>query len=116
MVLLFVSAPVVVAAFAVAPTAIQNRIAYGTFSISGPPPRVDFCGRRYYPAEPVTTETGAEVAGATQVATAPSGLPIVARLLSAGEKSAFHTDVCTMEVWVQTGANSYVPYSLSGGP
>ena len=29
--------------------AIGRRLAFGTFSTKGPPPRIDYCGRRYYP-------------------------------------------------------------------
>src|SRR5438445_2421001 len=92
MVLLLASGIVTVAIVAVAPTilpavptALHNRVAYGTFETTGAPPRVDYCGRRYYPGN--ATDTRAEVdaflakngvAGLTQVAVAPSGAPIVA--------------------------------------
>ena len=32
------------------------------------------------------------------------------------ERAAYHTNVCTMEVFVQTGPDQYLPYGLSGGP
>ncbi len=115
-VLLFVSAAATVAIFAVAPNAIHNRLMFGTFDTAGIPPRVDYCGRRYYPAERSTTETLAHVHGLTQVDTAPSGMPVVAKVMSPALKARYHTNVCTMAVWVQTGPDSYRAYALSGGP
>lgn len=124
-VLLCVAATVTIAIFAVAPTSIQNRMVYGTFSIFGTPPRVDFCGRRYYPGSAAAPESRARVdfflaengqRGLARVGTTPSGMPVVANLMSPERRSQLHTSVCTMEVWVQSGPDAYVPYGLSGGP
>lgn len=124
-VLLCVSAAVTIAIFAVAPTALQNRIQYGTFSVSGTPPRVDYCGRRYYPAPGAAQESLAQidsflaengVRGLETIGTTPSGMQVVANVMSPELKAKYHTDVCTMEVWVRAAPGAYVPYGLSGGP
>ena len=125
MVFLFASAAATVAIFAVAPTAIHDRLAFGTFDTTGPPPRVDYCGRRYYPAEQPKTETLAQVDaflarvgvhGLTQVDTAPSGIPVVTNVIPPQVRAQYHTNVCTMVLWVKTGDDAYVGYGLSGGP
>ena len=124
-VLLVVSGTVTVASFAVAPTLIRSRLAYGTFDISGAPARVDYCGRRYYPADTAHVQTLEQVdaflaedglRGLTRVDTAPSGMPIVTNVLPRDVQAHYHTDVCTMVLWVQSGPDAYVAYSLSGGP
>ncbi|TMC54796.1 MAG: hypothetical protein E6J20_02360 [Chloroflexi bacterium] len=124
-VLLFASAAVTVAIFAVAPTTFRNLLVFGTFDTAGAPPRVEYCGRTYYPADQPQTETLAQVdafldrggqRGLTQVDTAPSGRPIVTNVMPAQIRARYHTNVCTMVVWVETGSNAYVGYSLSGGP
>ena len=103
--------------------AMHNRLTYGTFSTQGPPPRVDYCGRRYYPGSSAESRSSVDAflarngAGAlTQVGTTPSGMPIVATVMSPATRAAYHTSVCTMGVWVQTGPDSYLAYGLSGGP
>ncbi len=118
------AAVIVVAAYAPkVATAINNRAVYGTFDTSGPPPRVDYCGRRYYPgdgsmtAEQVKAELRLNgLQGLNRIGTAPSGMPIVANVLPPAVRAQYHTNVCTMEVWVKTSSNSYRPYGLSGGP
>jgi hypothetical protein len=124
-VLLVASATVTVAIFAVAPNAIHNRLAYGTFDTAGIPPRIDYCGRRYYPADQPKTETITQVDallarnglhGLTQVDTAPSGMPVVTNVISPSLRARYHTNVCAMRLWVKSGSNSYIGYSLSGGP
>ena len=116
-----VVAEVVVAA----PTTIRNRMVFGTFDTTGAPPRVDYCGRRYFPAEHPSTETleqvtdslaGSGLRGLTRIDTAPSGMPVVANVLTPTQRGQFHTSVCTMVLWVQTGPDSYIAYGLSGGP
>lgn len=103
--------------------AIHNRATFGTFDTTGAPPRVDYCGRRYYPS--AKTETVAQVEallalnglrGLTRIDTAPSGMPIVANVMSPSVRAQYQTDVCTMEIWVQTGPDAYRAYGLSGGP
>ena len=125
LVLLLVSAIVTVAMFAVAPNAIHDRIVYGTFATADAPPRVDFCGRTYYPADKPRAQTLSQVAdllsrngiyGLTRIDTAPSGDAVVANVMSPEMRARFRTNVCTMVVWVQTGPDSYVSYGLSGGP
>jgi len=124
-VLLLASGIITVATFAIAPTLIQNRLTYGTFDIASAPPRVDYCGRRYYPGNTSQAETMAQVQavlakdglrGLTRVGTAPSGMPVVTHLNSPQVQADYHTDVCTMELWVQSGPDAYVGYVLSGGP
>ena len=114
----------VIGGVAAAP-AVHNRLTYGTFSTQGPPPRVDYCGRRYYPSETGLAETRREIdaflgmnglEGLQRIATAPSGMPIVANVIPADTRVAYHTSVCTMILWVQTAPDRYLSYSLSGGP
>ena len=121
LVALFISAVVVVAIFAAPPTrsawgplqVVHNRLVFGTFATSGAPPRVDFCGRRYYAGRQVVAGLPA---GSAVIDTAPSGMPVLADLLTPAEQAQHRTNVCTMEVWVQTGPHTYLPYPLSGGP
>lgn len=103
--------------------AIHNRVTFGTFYTTGAPPRVDWCGRRYYPGteaeslsrvEAFLAENGEH--GLTRIGSTPSGLPIVAYVMPPAERAAYHTNVCTMELFVQTGPYQYLPYGLSGGP
>lgn len=124
-VLLLVSGIVTVASFAVAPSLIHDRITYGTFDTAGVPPRVDYCGRRYYPGDTVHVQSLAQVDaflakdglhGLARVGTAPSGMPVVTNVLPSGIQAQMHTNVCTMELWVQSGPDAYVAYVLSGGP
>jgi hypothetical protein len=124
-VLLCVSGIVTVAIFAVAPTLIQDRLTYGTFDVASAPPRVDYCGRRYYPGNVSQVQTLAQVEaflaenglhGLTRVGTAPSGMPVMTNLLSPVVQAEHQTDVCTMVLWVQSGPDAFVGYALSGGP
>jgi hypothetical protein len=103
--------------------AMHNRAVFGTFDTTGAPPRVDYCGRRYYPGD--KSETLAEVKafllvdqlhGLTQIDSAPSGMPIVTNVIPTDVRAAYHTNVCAMVLWVQTGPDAYLGYSLSGGP
>jgi hypothetical protein len=54
--------------------------------------------------------------GLTRIGSAPSGSPIVGNVTAPAERAAYHTNICTMEVFVQTGPDRYLPYGLSGGP
>jgi hypothetical protein len=117
------AALVMVVSVPVAATAIHNRVAFGTFYTTGPPPRVDRCGRRYYPATSEKSLAGVQAFlaengqhGLTRIGSAPSGSPIVANVTTPAERAAYHTNVCTMEVFVQTGPDRYLPHGLSGGP
>jgi hypothetical protein len=96
---------------------------FGTPFTTGAPPRIDWCGRRYYPGG--STETLAAVqsflarngrSGINRVASTPSGLPIVANVMPVDERASYNTNICTMSLWVQTGRDSYLGYGLSGGP
>ncbi len=122
-VLLFVSGVVTVAVFALAPNLIQHRLTYGTFDVASAPPRVDYCGRRYYPGSTSQVETRAQVQaslaesglyGLTRVGTAPSGMPVVTHPLTPDLKAKHHPNICTMALWVQSGPDAYVGYGLSG--
>lgn len=104
-------------------TVVNNQAVYGTFDTSGPPPRVDYCGRRYFSTDRSMTADQVKadlvlngLAGLSRIGTAPSGMPVVANVMPPAVRARYHTDVCTMEVWVQTGPDSYRPYVLSGGP
>lgn len=118
-----------VAAVIAALPLIEDRITFGTFSTQGPPPRIDYCNRRYYPDANFPnspTESGSAVAaelsangfkGLTRVGTTPSGMSIVTHLVMTPAQQAGHDmEVCTMVLWVQTGSDRYVGYSLAGGP
>ena len=122
LVLVGVAAAILVAGASIA---TYNRVTFGTFYTAGAPPRINYCGRTYYPGDTSRADSLAHVtsvlaangqSGFTRIGSTPSGLPIVANVMSAETRASFHTDVCTMEVWVQTGADSYVGYGLSGGP
>ncbi len=104
-------------------TAVNNQVVYGTVATSGSPPRVEYCGRRYFPDERTMTadQIKADLAlngveGLSRVGTAPSGAAVVAHVMPPSVRAQYHTNVCTMEVWVQTGPDSYRAYVLSGGP
>jgi hypothetical protein len=122
-VLLIASGIATVAIVAVAPQAVHDRIAFGTFDTATAPPRVDYCGRRYYPGDRTDTLAGVQsflagngLYGVTQIDTAPSGMPIITNVLPPDLRAHFHTNVCTMALWVQTGPDAYRAYGLSGGP
>ena len=117
------SAGIAAVVLAIGIPAVQNRLTYGTFSTEGPPPRVDYCDRRYYPGPPAKSRSSVDaflarsaLSGLTRVGTTPSGMLIVANVMSPATRASFHTNICTMDVWVQTGADRYLPYALSGGP
>ena len=120
--MLGVGAAILVAGAAIA---TYNRVTFGTFYTAGAPPRLTYCDRNYYPGDASRADSLAHVNsflatngqnGLTRVGSTPSGLPIVANVMSPEARASFHTKVCTMELWVQTGADSYVAYVLSGGP
>jgi len=115
-------AAVGVAAVALAP-AMRNQAMYGTVSTEGIPPRIHFCDRNYLPAR--ATESRREVNeflakndrhGLDRIGTTPAGMPVLANVLSPAERASFHTAVCTMAIWVETGPDQYLAYGLSGGP
>ena len=122
LVLLGVAAAALVAGASIA---VYNRITFGTFYTAGAPPRITYCGRTYYLADTSRADSFAHVtsflaanrqSGLTRIGSTPSGLPIVANVMTPQTRAAFGTDVCTMEVWVQSGPDSYLVYGLSGGP
>lgn len=108
--------------------AIERRLAFGTFSTKGPPPRIDYCGRRYYPVSNFPNaayefESAVAAAlsangqtGLTRIGTTPSRMPISANIMTPAQRASFHTTVCTMVVWAQVGPDRYLAYGLSGGP
>ena len=122
LVLLSVTVAILVAGTSIA---VYNRLYFGTFYTTGAPPRINYCGRTYYPGDTSRADSSAYVtsflasnrqSGLTRIGSTPSGMPIIANVMSPEKRASFHTDVCTMEVWVQTGEDSYVAYVLSGGP
>jgi hypothetical protein len=103
--------------------ALRNQAMYGTVSTEGTPPRIHFCDRNYLPAR--ATESRREVDdflakngrhGLERIGTTPSGMPVLSNILAPVERESFHTAVCTMAVWVETGPDQYLAYGLSGGP
>ena len=122
-VVLLAAGTATVAIVAVAPITLYDSATFGTFAVSGAPPRVDYCGRRYYPGsqsqslaqvEAFTSING--LPGLQQIDTAPSGMPIVAGVMPLAMRARYHTRVCAMSLWVKSGPDSYVAYALSGGP
>lgn len=103
-----------------------NRIDYGTLNLSGPPPRIDWCDRRYYPAPVDFTRTEAvqhsEVSpGWTAsafgvVGRTPSGLDFYARITDGRDRFAGPLLPCSMAVFLQIAPDRFRPYGLSGGP
>ena len=98
--------------------AMRNQWTYGTVSTDGIPPRIHFCDRDYLPAPITAAKSRREVdddplAG---IGTTPSGMPVLANVLSPASRASLHTNVCTMVVWVEMGPNQYLAYGLSGGP
>ena len=102
---------------------IHNRVVFGEFYSAGAPPRIEYCGRRYYRTERILTLVQVKedlaannLGGLTRVDSTPSGMPVVANVLSPAQRAAFSSNVCTMILWVQTGPDAYVTYGISGGP
>src|SRR5437867_11682555 len=74
--------------------AIGRRLAFGTFSTEGRPPRIDYCGRRYYhdsnlpysayaPGRSAAPALSAyRATGLTRTSTTPSGMPIFANIMT----------------------------------
>ncbi len=93
---------------------------WGTLDRTGPPPRIQWCGRRYYPGtRPLTAQQFSQLLEPrrwTRVLTTPSGDPVLAIPATASEKAAFQTDVCAMALVVREGSDRYLVYPLSGGP
>src|SRR5256885_15383934 len=111
-----------VGAWALAP-AMRNQAMYGTMSTEGTPPRIHFCDRDYLPAR--ATESRREVDeflakngrhGLERIGTTPAGMPVLSNLLTPAERASFHTPVCTMSIWVESGPDLYLAYGLVGGP
>ena len=99
-----------VGAFALAPAM--------TVSADGMPPRIHFCDRNYLPAPITATQSRREVDDdpLARIGTTPSGMPVMANVLSPASRAYSHTAVCTMVVWVEMGPDRYLAYGLSGGP
>lgn len=119
---LAVYALVAVAALALAYQEYSARTTYGTFwPAVGPPPRVDWCDRSYYPApdpRPVTLDRTRALANGPlqQVGTTPSGMPVLAAPLSDARKASYRSNVCAFVVFVKVSDDQFEPYVLSGGP
>jgi hypothetical protein len=111
-----------VGAWALAP-AIRNQAMYGTVSTEGTPPRIHFCDRNYLPARAPESQRAVDEflakngrQGLERIGTTPAGMPVLSNLLAPAERASFHTAVCTMSIWVETGPDEYLAYGLSGGP
>ena len=108
------------AAFAIGVNLFTGYADWGTFAPTGPPPRIEWCGRRYYPgSHPLTAQQFSQLPEPrrwARVLTTPSGDPVLAIPATAREKAAFHTDVCAMALVVRESPDRYFVYPLSGGP
>jgi len=105
-----------VGVWALAP-AIRNQAMYGTMSTEGTPPLIRYCNRTYLPAPAAKSGRPTEMLNsAERIGTTPSGMPVIATVLSPASRAYLHTQVCTMAVWVETGSDEYLAYGLSGGP
>src|SRR5438552_8598214 len=103
-------------AWALAP-AMRNLAMYGTMSTEGTPPLIRYCDRTYLPAPAAKSGRPTEMLNSTErIGTTPSGMPVIATVLSPASRAYLHTQVCTMAVWVETGSDEYLAYGLSGGP
>jgi hypothetical protein len=103
-------------ALALAP-AMGSQAMYGTASTVGTPPQIRYCDRTYLPAAAPRSGRPMEMlSGAERIGTTPSGMPVLASVLSPASRASLHTNVCTMVVWVEMGPNQYLAYGLSGGP
>src|SRR6266576_3045551 len=109
-------AAVVAGALALAP-AMRNQAMYGTVSTEGTPPLIRYCGRTYLPAPAAKSGRPTEMLNtAERIGTTPSGMPVIATVLSPASRASRHTQVCTMALAVETGSDEYLAYGLSGGP
>src|SRR6266550_4865748 len=97
-----------VGAWALGP-AIRNQAMYGTMSTEGTPPLVRYCDRTYLPAPAAKSGRPTEMLNsAERIGTTPSGMPVIATVLSPASRANMHTQVCTMAVWVETGSDEYL--------
>jgi hypothetical protein len=119
-------AVVVVAASVIG--AAAYRLTYGTFAFWGEPPRISWCGRDYLlNSGTVLTRVAVEQQRAAlpgdqpypvvQVAKFPPliGEPVLASVTPKATRDRLGIP-CAMILYLQTGADSYRPYVLSGGP
>jgi hypothetical protein len=95
--------------------AIENRVQFGTFDLSAPPERIDYCDRRYYPGN-----GGAAVVDGLepmrQIGSTPGGFSYFANLTPDTVRSRFSPSLsCTMVIYVKV-AGGYRVYALSRGP
>jgi len=91
----------------------QWRVQFGTFSATASPPRVQLCGRWFYPDSQTVTLAQARLQEGRpleMVAQTPAGTPILANAAHA------HTGDCIITLYVETVTHRYAVYSLSGGP
>jgi hypothetical protein len=102
-------------AYALAP-AMRNQWTYGTVSTEGTPPLIRYCGRTYLPASAAESGRPMQMFNGERIGTTPSGMPVMANVLSPASRAYSHTQVCTMAIWVETGPDQYLAYGLSGGP
>jgi hypothetical protein len=105
-----------VGAYALAP-AMRNQAMYGTVSTEGTPPLIRYCNRTYLPA--AAPKSGSQVMELNileRIGTTPAGMPVMADVMSPASRASYHTNVCTMAIWVKTGPDQYLAYGLSGGP
>lgn len=105
-----------VGASALAP-AMRNQAMYGTVSTEGTAPLIRYCNRTYLPAAaPKSGSQVTELNVLERIGTTPAGMPVMASVMSPALRASYHTNVCTMAVWVETGPDKYLAYGLSGGP
>lgn len=100
------------------PQRLQDRFTYGTFDMTGPPPQVVYCERRYLPSRTLTRAGVNQVLrtegspGLRQVETAPASMPVLVPVSNQLDKSS----ACSLVLWVQSGPDTFIEYALSGGP
>ena len=109
---------------------VQYRMAYGTFAWWQIPPRISWCGRHYLPA-------GGRLLTRAEIAAQPVGLPgegpypvvtvahvpplngrpvLAARTPESSRRRVEPPLPCAMGVFLQTGTDQYLAYTISGGP
>lgn len=88
---------------------LNRRLTYGTWWGDRTPPKVSRCGRDWLRGLGSGPPRG--VAGSTlkRVGATPGGADIVTAHPGCG-------GLTPTVIWVRTGDDNYVPYSLSGGP
>ena len=93
---------------------------WGNVDRRGSHTRINWCGRRYYPApQALSAQEFAQVPEPrtwTHILTTRSGETVLAIPSTAAEKARYRTEVCAMILYVRESPDRYIEYPLSGGP